>query len=75
MPQLRDDAPIRLGAAYDIRDFRSTILDPDQMPLEVLDQVVEECGLRSTTSLTQPSINSCGPGSSRDHSHLQVSVV
>jgi uncharacterized protein (DUF885 family) len=40
--RLRDDAQARLGAAYDIRDFHSAILDHGSLPLTVLGQVVEE---------------------------------
>ncbi len=40
--RLRDDARSRLGAAYDIRDFHSAILDHGSLPLAVLRQVVEE---------------------------------
>ena len=40
--RLRDDARSRLGAAFDIRDFHSAILDRGFLPLAVLGQVVEE---------------------------------
>jgi len=40
--RLRDDARSRLGAAYDIRDFHSAILDHGSLPLAVLGQVVAE---------------------------------
>jgi uncharacterized protein (DUF885 family) len=40
--RLRDEARSRLGAAYDIRDFHSAILDHGSLPLAVLGQVVEE---------------------------------
>jgi uncharacterized protein (DUF885 family) len=40
--RLRDDARSRLGAAFDIRDFHSAILDHGFLPLAVLGQVVEE---------------------------------
>jgi uncharacterized protein (DUF885 family) len=40
--RLRDDARSRLGAAFDIRDFHSAILDHGFLPLAVLAQVVEE---------------------------------
>ena len=39
--RLRDDARARLGAAYDIRDFHSAVLDHGSLPLAVLGQVVE----------------------------------
>jgi len=39
--RLRDDARSRLGAAFDIRDFHSAILDHGFLPLAVLGQVVE----------------------------------
>jgi uncharacterized protein (DUF885 family) len=40
--RLREDARARLGAAYDIRDFHSAVLDHGSLPLPVLSQVVEE---------------------------------
>jgi uncharacterized protein (DUF885 family) len=40
--RLRDDARSRLGAAYDVRDFHSAVLDHGSLPLAVLGQVVEE---------------------------------
>ena len=40
--RLRDDARSRLGAAFDIRDFHSAILEHGFLPLAVLGQVVEE---------------------------------
>jgi uncharacterized protein (DUF885 family) len=39
--RLRDDARARLGAAYDIRDFHSAVLDHGSLPLAVLGQVVQ----------------------------------
>lgn len=39
--RLRDDARSRLGAAFDIRDFHSAILDHGFLPLAVLGQVVQ----------------------------------
>lgn len=39
--RLRDDARARLGAAYDIRDFHSAVLDHGSLPLAVLGRVVE----------------------------------
>lgn len=39
--RLRDEIRYRLGAAFDIRDFHSAILDDDgSLPLAVLDQDV-----------------------------------
>jgi hypothetical protein len=38
--RLREDARSRLGAAFDIRDFHSAILDHGSLPLAVLGQVV-----------------------------------
>ena len=40
--RLRESARARLGAAYDIRDFHSAVLDRGSLPLPVLSQVVEE---------------------------------
>ena len=40
--RLRDEARARLGAAFDIRDFHSAILDHGSLPLGVLDLVVTE---------------------------------
>lgn len=40
--RLRDYARIRLGAAYDIRDFHSAVLDHGFLPLTVLSRAVEE---------------------------------
>jgi uncharacterized protein (DUF885 family) len=39
--RLRHDAKARLGAAFDIRDFHSAVLDHGSLPLTVLGQVVE----------------------------------
>jgi len=39
--RLRDGARARLGAAYDIRDFHSAVLDHGTLPLTVLRQVVD----------------------------------
>ncbi|HUK70563.1 MAG TPA: DUF885 domain-containing protein [Streptosporangiaceae bacterium] len=39
--RLRDEARARLGAAYDIRDFHSAVLDHGSLPLPVLSQVVQ----------------------------------
>jgi uncharacterized protein (DUF885 family) len=40
--RLRDGARAQLGAAYDIRDFHSAVLDHGTLPLTVLRRVVEE---------------------------------
>ena len=40
--RLRETARSRLGAAYDIRDFHSAVLDHGSLPLTVLGQVVEQ---------------------------------
>jgi len=40
--RLRDEARARLGAAFDIRDFHSAVLDHGSVPLPVLGQVVTE---------------------------------
>jgi uncharacterized protein (DUF885 family) len=40
--RLRDEARARLGAAFDIRDFHSAVLDHGSLPLPVLGQVVAE---------------------------------
>jgi len=40
--RLRNEARARLGAAFDIRDFHSAILDHGSLPLAVLGQVVSE---------------------------------
>ena len=46
--RLREDARSRLGAAFDIRDFHSAILDHGSLPLAVLGQVVEEWAASAT---------------------------
>lgn len=38
--RLRDDARSRLGAAFDLRDFHSAVLDHGSVPLRVLGRVV-----------------------------------
>lgn len=40
--RLRDEARARLGAAFDIRDFHSAVLDHGSLPLPVLRQVVAD---------------------------------
>jgi uncharacterized protein (DUF885 family) len=40
--RLRDSARARLGAAYDIRDFHSAVLDHGSLPLTLLGKVVDE---------------------------------
>ena len=40
--RLRDEARSRLGAAFDIRDFHSAVLDHGSLPLPVLRQVVAD---------------------------------
>jgi uncharacterized protein (DUF885 family) len=40
--RLREEARARLGAAFDIRDFHSAVLDHGSLPLPVLGQVVTE---------------------------------
>jgi uncharacterized protein (DUF885 family) len=40
--RLREDARSRLGAAFDIRDFHSAVLDHGFLPIAVLGQVVAE---------------------------------
>src|SRR5271165_349549 len=40
--RLRDEARSRLGAAVDIRDFHSAVLDHGSLPLPVLRQVVQD---------------------------------
>jgi uncharacterized protein (DUF885 family) len=40
--RLREDARARLGAAFDIRDFHSAVLDHGSLPLPVLGQVVAD---------------------------------
>jgi uncharacterized protein (DUF885 family) len=39
--RLRDDAKARLGAAYDLRDFHSAVLDHGSLPLTLLRRSVE----------------------------------
>jgi uncharacterized protein (DUF885 family) len=51
--RLRDDARARLGAAYDIRDFHSAVLDHGSLPLAVLGQVVERW-VASAAARTSP---------------------
>jgi uncharacterized protein (DUF885 family) len=48
--RLRDDARSRLGAAYDIRDFHSAVLDHGSLPLAVLGQVVEAWAASAATA-------------------------
>jgi uncharacterized protein (DUF885 family) len=40
--RLRERAQAELGAAYDVRDFHSAVLDHGALPLTVLRRVVEE---------------------------------
>jgi uncharacterized protein (DUF885 family) len=40
--RLREEARAQLGAAYDIRDFHSAVLDHGSVPLAVLGQIVED---------------------------------
>jgi uncharacterized protein (DUF885 family) len=40
--RLREEARAQLGAAYDIRDFHSAVLDHGSVPLTVLGQIVED---------------------------------
>jgi uncharacterized protein (DUF885 family) len=40
--RLRDNAQARLGAAYDIRDFHSAVLDHGSLPLTLLRKVVDD---------------------------------
>jgi len=51
--RLRDDARARLGAAFDIRDFHSAVLDRGSLPLAVLGQVVESW-VASAAARTSP---------------------
>jgi uncharacterized protein (DUF885 family) len=39
--RLRDSARAQLGAAFDIRDFHSAVLDHGALPLTVLGRVVD----------------------------------
>jgi uncharacterized protein (DUF885 family) len=39
--RLREHARAQLGAAFDIRDFHSAVLDHGSLPLRVLAEVVE----------------------------------
>lgn len=45
--RLRDEARARLGAAFDIRDFHSAVLDHGSLPLAVLRQVVADWTARA----------------------------
>jgi uncharacterized protein (DUF885 family) len=48
--RLRDEARARLGAAFDIRDFHSAVLDHGSLPLPVLRQVVAEWAARAVNN-------------------------
>lgn len=48
--RLREDALTRLGPAYDIRDFHSTILSHGYLPLTVLRKVVEKWASSATAA-------------------------
>jgi len=49
--RLRDEARSRLGAAFDIRDFHSAVLDHGSLPLPVLRQVVENWAAQMASTL------------------------
>jgi uncharacterized protein (DUF885 family) len=48
--RLRDEARARLGAAFDIRDFHSAVLDHGSLPLPVLRQVVADWAARAVNN-------------------------
>jgi uncharacterized protein (DUF885 family) len=54
--RLRDEARSRLGAAFDIRDFHSAILDHGSLPLPVLGQVVAEWAARAADGTARPAL-------------------
>jgi uncharacterized protein (DUF885 family) len=54
--RLRDEARSRLGAAFDIRDFHSAILDHGSLPLPVLGQVVAEWAARAADGAARPAL-------------------
>ena len=50
--RLRDEARSRLGAAFDIRDFHSAVLDHGSLPLPVLGQVVADWAASAAAATT-----------------------
>jgi uncharacterized protein (DUF885 family) len=50
--RLREDARARLGAAFDIRDFHSAVLDHGSLPLPVLGQVVADWAASAAAATT-----------------------
>jgi len=50
--RLRDEARSRLGAAFDIRDFHSAVLDHGSLPLPVLRQVVADWAASAAPATT-----------------------
>ena len=50
--RLREDARSRLGAAFDIRDFHSAVLDHGSLPLPVLGQVVADWAASAAAAST-----------------------
>jgi uncharacterized protein (DUF885 family) len=54
--RMREDARSRLGAAYDIRDFHSAVLDHGSLPLPVLAQVVEEWITTASAAPDRPPV-------------------
>ena len=50
--RLREEARARLGAAFDIRDFHSAVLDHGSLPLPVLGQVVADWAASAAAATT-----------------------
>jgi uncharacterized protein (DUF885 family) len=50
--RLREDSRSRLGAAFDIRDFHSAVLDHGSLPLPVLRQVVADWAASAAAATT-----------------------
>jgi uncharacterized protein (DUF885 family) len=68
--RLRDHARTRLGAAFDIRDFHSAVLDHGSLPLRVLTEVVGEWLASVAVSLPREdhrahAADGLGPGSAQ----------
>ena len=49
--RLREDARSRLGAAFDLRDFHSAVLDHGSVPLTVLGRIVSDWAAATAASL------------------------
>jgi uncharacterized protein (DUF885 family) len=58
--RLRDDARSRLGAAFDLRDFHSAVLDHGSVPLTVLGRIVADSVAARLAAAQRPG-SQCDP--------------